>query len=658
MGDIADAFDNAFRDYVNVGIPASGKHEVEKSDARALGVLIDGKLDLLEAGQQSGAKLFETWPQLAASPGTEAGEAGEVIYTAAGTHTDPVAGGTVPNAGRYRWSTSPAGWLRVGDNTVTSKADKATAVSGAGLVTGGGDLSASRTLTVAAATAGDVTAGTATDKAVTPAAVRPALDALDARADDLDAALPSKSVSAAARFVGNLQYGKQYVVGLLDKQFWAVSPHPKWCDLATRFISRSRPLSGRYVSVFEVGGQSLLAIDRTTKKVVGPIVAAAAAQAVARTTAQLASYEPRRLATGALPTKTDDRSLHRYRLKRAQVLSGIAGATLKVAVGLDSWGDITAIPAAIRKRFTDKGYPIGGPGFRGVEQDAYVFAGAFSRSGWTFVDGSSTTSFPYGVGIDGKCIWTNGTAATASWTTASPATTINIHTMGFGGTWRWRVDGGAWTSVTSPNDSAFHVVAIPGLADTVHTLDIDTTGNTAVVSIVGLDGVRSAGGLIVHKIGNGGLSMQRMMNWISYVAAPAAHLGIDLVIGFTGTNDSRYGDSTAETYASRHQTMVTTWRSGVGMSDVGFILAAPPQHGSAEVVPLSTLVLSQYAWARDNGHSWVNCWSTWPSYADALAQGLWDGTVHLSNSDGGPTDPYRAGPAMIAAQVDQAFSLS
>lgn len=44
-------------------------------------------------------------------------------------------------------------------------------IMGGGLVTGGGNLTASRTLTVAAALASDVATGTATDRAVTPAAL-------------------------------------------------------------------------------------------------------------------------------------------------------------------------------------------------------------------------------------------------------------------------------------------------------------------------------------------------------------------------------------------------------------------------------------------------------------------------------------------------------
>lgn len=51
-------------------------------------------------------------------------------------------------------------------------------ITGAGLVTGGGDLSASRVLQVLAASTADVLAGTATDRAVTPASLAAALSSL------------------------------------------------------------------------------------------------------------------------------------------------------------------------------------------------------------------------------------------------------------------------------------------------------------------------------------------------------------------------------------------------------------------------------------------------------------------------------------------------
>lgn len=64
---------------------------------------------------QANARVLATWTALAALTGSQTGESAEVLVADTGTHTDPVVGGTVANAGRYTWSASPAGWKRIGD---------------------------------------------------------------------------------------------------------------------------------------------------------------------------------------------------------------------------------------------------------------------------------------------------------------------------------------------------------------------------------------------------------------------------------------------------------------------------------------------------------------------------------------------------------------
>jgi hypothetical protein len=58
---------------------------------------------------------FATWTALAAATGMNAGNRATVRADDSGTHTDPVVGGTVSNAGNYLYSASPAGWERVAD---------------------------------------------------------------------------------------------------------------------------------------------------------------------------------------------------------------------------------------------------------------------------------------------------------------------------------------------------------------------------------------------------------------------------------------------------------------------------------------------------------------------------------------------------------------
>ncbi|MCV3209596.1 SGNH/GDSL hydrolase family protein [Mesorhizobium sp. YC-39] len=100
-----------WRYYETDGVPSSDPHVTKKSDMQAWGTDIEERID----AANNGFRQFETWALLNAAPGTAVGQAGRVTGPDAGTHTDPVVGGTVNNKGNYRWSTAPAGWKRVGD---------------------------------------------------------------------------------------------------------------------------------------------------------------------------------------------------------------------------------------------------------------------------------------------------------------------------------------------------------------------------------------------------------------------------------------------------------------------------------------------------------------------------------------------------------------
>lgn len=71
----------------------------------------------------SNAVPFTTWTALAAATGMSAGDKAQVLAADSGTHTDPVVGGTVNNAGVYTYSASPAGWQRVADLDSKTAAD-------------------------------------------------------------------------------------------------------------------------------------------------------------------------------------------------------------------------------------------------------------------------------------------------------------------------------------------------------------------------------------------------------------------------------------------------------------------------------------------------------------------------------------------------------
>lgn len=98
-----------------VGDPSSGVHNPAKSDIRGafadVQTVLQAAVDAAE--QVAYPAIKATWSALNALPGVRSGQMASVPTTDAGTHTDPVVGGTVPNSGTYSWSVSPAGWQRV-----------------------------------------------------------------------------------------------------------------------------------------------------------------------------------------------------------------------------------------------------------------------------------------------------------------------------------------------------------------------------------------------------------------------------------------------------------------------------------------------------------------------------------------------------------------
>lgn len=113
---MATTIRDAFRTAWSLG-PASEPDNPDKTEIWNAGGTIDAEIDAIRSvaqGAAAGNVQAATWTALAAIAGTRAGQPGRVPTSDAGTHTDPVVGGTVPNSGEFSWSTSPAGWRRIG----------------------------------------------------------------------------------------------------------------------------------------------------------------------------------------------------------------------------------------------------------------------------------------------------------------------------------------------------------------------------------------------------------------------------------------------------------------------------------------------------------------------------------------------------------------
>lgn len=329
----------------------------------------------------------------------------------------------------------------------------------------------------------------------------------------------------------------------------------------------------------------------------------------------------------ARPTITDGRSLHRARMKLAQIAAGVPGAKLKIAGIGDSWWEMPQITRAFRD-FAGARTGLSGEGFRPAAGGNTVGPATWARADWTDVDGSSSSPvFTYGAGPDGNGVYSALTTSTMTLTDVV-ATDIHIYSYQHGGTWRYRLDGGAWSTVTEDASGDFRVTSITGLADAAHTLEIDTVGNAGTVSMAGLYTTRAVNGAEILKFGNGGTRGDRVLGYAQYLTAPMAHMQPDVAVVILGTNDYRSASSPPATYLEALQAIVAAGRAAV--PDIGFVFVIPPQTDGSAVTPLSAYRDIVQPWAEAEGLEVVSLLDRWSDYATANAHGLFMDTLHVN----------------------------
>lgn len=339
---------------------------------------------------------------------------------------------------------------------------------------------------------------------------------------------------------------------------------------------------------------------------------------------------------GAVPSSdaliSNGATLHRLNAKLAALRVNPAGGTrLRVLVVGDSWSYRTDIVQALRDAFEDAGFALRGHGWQDVMGQRQLDGATFTKTGWTFTDASDNpASYPNGVGFDGHVITTSGTTATVTIGNLV-ATEMRVYSFGYGGTWRYRVDGGAWQTVTESTGGGLRVTTIGGLTDAGHSLEIDTTGNTGTVAIGGVYSFRAGTGVEVIKAGNASIDAVQMNGYLTRpeVAAQIADIQPDLIIGILGTNDYRRAAPTPSTFTTCLENIATAARSAV--PDVGLLFIAPSQSDpTGQVVPLTDYAEALASWASNAGAEYANWTAAMGVYAETQPLGVWDDTVHLS----------------------------
>ena len=328
---------------------------------------------------------------------------------------------------------------------------------------------------------------------------------------------------------------------------------------------------------------------------------------------------------------THGSSLHRWRAALAKFRVSQSNR-VKILIAGDSWVEQSYISAAIKNVLG--GYLVA-DGFHSPVNGNEINRISFSKTGgWTLLDGSGTSDYPYGIGPSGYQIYTDATDGTATLTDFY-GTNIRIYRHNHGGTWRYQVDSGGWTTVEDSSDGLMEYLEISGLSDDLHTLEIDTTGNAGIVAIDGFYSWRDGiSGFEVSRLGNGGVRSTGMARWHEELVQFAEDMQPDVIITILGTND-QWSTLPANHYAAITDLIIKT---RAVMPDMGFIIITPPQSNPSGYsdgsytadYKLKDFAAADRSIARDSCVEHLSLVDLMLDYETENARGLWNDWGHLN----------------------------
>lgn len=328
-------------------------------------------------------------------------------------------------------------------------------------------------------------------------------------------------------------------------------------------------------------------------------------------------------------------SLWRWGAARSK-LSLLQASVAKIGWTGDSWTEWPVIPQAMANILYERygkagdgllqfGIDGGGPAAATGQQMNGI---TIKKSGWSIYDASATTVAPlYGCGPDGMAIFTTGATATLSYSNLV-ATEIIINYWDTSGSFRYRIDGGAWQAVVGGGKNIASSIVIPGLALTAHSVDIDTTGNNGVVSLLNLVAKGTGRGIEVHKMGNGSIAADGYKKVLPYIGYTAKQLDIDVLFMCIGTNDARRNGGLA-LFELSLDAWVKEWKTAC--PDMGIVLVIPSQGAGNYNIPLTDIRDATVRVAKKHSAEWLDFRAFMPEWAKSNTAGMYFDSLHLND---------------------------
>lgn len=256
----------------------------------------------------------------------------------------------------------------------------------------------------------------------------------------------------------------------------------------------------------------------------------------------------------------------------------------------------------------------GGMGWISATGTSVAGASVSSLGTWTSVDSAAGSVGP---AIQHKTSSDEATPASLAFAVSGTDATIHYLKQSGGGSFRYRVDGGAWTTVDTVNSTSLYATeAISGLASGAHTVDVEVvTASTSGVAIAGLDVRDGASGLVLANAGNGGSNTSQWgaVDATMWQAAVTA-IDPDVVFVMSGPND-RQGGVAPEVYVANLTELVARIRTAAPSADV--VILSPVDAGTTATYGIWPYVEAAYFVAAREGTGFVNNFTTLGDYPSA-----------------------------------------
>lgn len=329
-----------------------------------------------------------------------------------------------------------------------------------------------------------------------------------------------------------------------------------------------------------------------------------------------------------LPLATDGVSLRRWKGNAAKVLNNTG--QLRILVTGDSWAANMKIVPKLAEVLKAK-YGAAGTGWLSVGNTQLDGVTIYTNGTWTIRDiMNDSAQMPSGCGPDGYTRYSDTANITYKLTGIPNASEFTIFHGRSVGSFRYRVNDGAWTTNTiDENGAKVQSVTI----NQANIVSYEMELLTGSIYLHGHHARSSSVGCEVSKAGHGGATAYDYSLFATEIIPTySSYINPDVVVVILGTNDHRLSRSPVSVYKQGLRDLVNAYRSV--NPTCGFVFVAPAKTNGVPLVPLSQYRDAALEMSYELQAEFYNMYDDWTDWATENSNGQWGDIFHVSDNVG------------------------